>query len=149
MSASTRPSSRVPVGECFKSGLFRCEYEAGVNSLSLHLSGELDLASRDTLQAALLAGEESGAAFSVDLSDLEFIDCAGLAALSEAALRATRRGMKLVLVGGSGQVGRVLDLVGSLGGAAHRPSTPKLELVVDAAIGEADEAAGLGAQHAL
>ena len=47
---------------------------------------------------------------SIDLQDLEFIDCAGLGAIVDAGER--RDGSRLILVRGSGQVDRVLRLTG-------------------------------------
>jgi hypothetical protein len=87
MSGSPSPSLEAPPGGRFGSGVFRCQLAPDdVQSVSLRLFGELDLATRDVLRAALLAAEESAAVVTIDLAHLEFIDCAGLATLAEAAI---------------------------------------------------------------
>lgn len=130
MSALPKPINPAPDGEIVRAGLLQIEFLSGrQRSASLRLTGELDLASRDELCASLLAAEESAAVVSIDLTDLDFIDCAGLAVLHDAAARAARSGRKLVLIGGSGQVQRVLDLTGWPASAECRRRASRLELV--------------------
>jgi len=130
MSDSSSPSTHAPTVQHGRWGLFRWQCEPdGVSSVSLRLHGELDLAGAAELRYALLTVEQSAVQISVDLGKLEFIDCAALGALDEAAARAAGRGKKLILFGGSGQVRRVLELTGTPGGAEHRRLAPRLELV--------------------
>jgi anti-anti-sigma factor len=144
MCASSSPSTQSPAVQQGRYGPFRwrCEPDRG-RSVSLRLLGELDLAGAAELGYALLAAEQSAVQISVDLTELEFIDCAAIGVLAEAAARATDRGKKLVLFGGSGQVGRVLELTGALGGEEHRLPPPRLELVVGKAAAQAE-----GGRHA-
>jgi anti-anti-sigma factor len=136
LSALHSPFHSAPDGDIVRAGLLQIQLLAGRRrSVSLRLVGELDLASRDELRASLLAAEESAAVVSIDLTDLDFIDCAGLTVLHDAAARAVRSGRKLVLIGGSGQVQRVLDLTGWPASAERRRRAPSLELVETAADG--------------
>jgi hypothetical protein len=86
--------------------------------------------------------EESATVVSIDLTNLEFIDCAGLAVLHDAAARAARSGRKLVLIGGSGHVQRVLDLTGWPASAERRRRAPSLELVETTADRHAEATGG-------
>ena len=52
---------------------------------------------------------ESAAIVSVDLTHLEFIDCAARAVLAEVAAGPSSGEERFVLVGGSGQVRRMFD----------------------------------------
>lgn len=75
------------------------------------LSGELDIVSADFLTSVL--AEVAGSTVVVDLSDLTFIDCRGIAALVTARDRivASKLG-DLVLTGPSGIVRKALGIVG-------------------------------------
>ncbi len=79
--------------------------------------GEVDLATvpelREGLQRALSAS--SGTHVVVDVTDVEFIDAAGIGALVDAAVDARAAGGELVLRRPSRAVRRVLELL-SLGG---------------------------------
>jgi anti-anti-sigma factor len=135
MSASSGPPTHAPAVQRGRCGPFRWHCEsAGGSSVSLRLLGELDLAGAAELRYALLTAEQSAVQISVDLTKLEFIDCAALGALDEAAIRVAGRGKRLILFGGSGQVRRVLELTGTPGGAEHRSLAPRLELVVGGAV---------------
>jgi anti-anti-sigma factor len=131
MSASSSSSTDAPAAQGGRSGPFdwHCE-PTGDSSVALRLQGELDLAGATELRYALLTAEQSAVQISVDLTKLEFIDCAAIGVLAEAADRASGRRKTLVLLGGSGQVQRVLELTGSPGGAERRKVAPRLELVV-------------------
>ena len=134
-------SNPAPGVDIVRAGLLQIQCLAGRRrSVSLRLVGELDLVSRDELCAALLAAEDSAAVISIDLTDLDFIDCAGLAILHAAAARATRSRKKLVLIDGSGQVQRLLDLTGWPVGAERGRRAPSLELVETTADGQAEAA---------
>jgi anti-anti-sigma factor len=65
---------------------FRISNEAG----QLCVSGELDLAAVPELRARIRAAAATGGGAVVDLSDVEFIDVAGLSALTALAREASR-----------------------------------------------------------
>lgn len=112
MSTISLPDQR-PVASPRGSGLFSCRCEPdGAGSVLLQLVGELDLSSEEELGASLRSAEDSGSVVIVDLTGLEFIDCASLGLLAEAGKRMKRAGKKLVLIGGSGQVDRLLVIAG-------------------------------------
>jgi anti-sigma B factor antagonist len=79
---------------------------------TLHPRGEVDLATVAAFEQALEGGIGSGCDLVVDLSDLTFIDAAGLRALAEAAYRVSRDGRRLQLVRPTRNLGRLLRLVG-------------------------------------
>ncbi|MCB1002247.1 MAG: STAS domain-containing protein [Ilumatobacteraceae bacterium] len=80
----------------------------------LVLVGELDHASVFDLHQALDAIEEAGArCVLIDARDIEFIDCAGVAALERHARRWSSRGRALHLVRPSAVVVRLFDLLGA------------------------------------
>jgi len=89
---------------------FRATFAGGV----LRLAGELDMAGLPALEDALAGAEETlgGRMLTVDLGELEFMDCTGLSALVAAAERASARGTRLEVAPGSGAPARVLRLCG-------------------------------------
>jgi anti-anti-sigma factor len=101
----------------------------GPDSITLHLSGECDLAGGDELRAALDAATDSARTITIDLSELAFIDCSALACLTKVAARLADDGGKLILAGGSGQVSRLLELTGIPRGAERRADAAVLRLV--------------------
>jgi anti-sigma B factor antagonist len=85
--------------------------EAG--GVLLALSGELDVVSAPVLEQRLReALAEPGAHVTLDLSDLEFVDSAGVSVLIKAKQDAESRGRTLVLARATEQVHRVFALVG-------------------------------------
>lgn len=80
-------------------------------SASLELSGELDRAVCREFETRLAEAQRASAIVTLDLHRLTFMDSAGYAALVWAA-RASRPDAKLILTGCSGQVGRLLTLLG-------------------------------------
>jgi anti-sigma B factor antagonist len=85
--------------------------EAG--GVLLALSGELDVVSAPVLEQRLReALAEPGAHVTLDLSDLEFVDSAGVSVLIKAKQEAESRGRTLVLARATEQVHRVFALVG-------------------------------------
>lgn len=94
---------------------FGCDWKPdGFGSASVHLEGELDLSTLPTFRRALGEARQDTNIVSVDLRDLAFIDCAALGLLVEADAVARRSGSRLILVRGSGQVDRLLELTGVL-----------------------------------
>lgn len=76
------------------------------------LSGDLDVYFKAKLQAELLAIAE-GSVLIIDLSDVNFIDSAGLTVLIDAHKRITRSGGEVRIVAGEDQqVYRILQITG-------------------------------------
>jgi anti-anti-sigma factor len=76
------------------------------------LDGELDLASGGPLQARLRALQRAHATITLDLSQLSFIDCAGLQVLVEALEVAASDGTTLQISGDLPQsVRRLIELI--------------------------------------
>ncbi|MFF2546483.1 STAS domain-containing protein [Kitasatospora sp. NPDC058063] len=75
-------------------------------------SGEIDLDTAPALRGALTAAFESHREVALDLSEVTFIDCAGLGALVRARNQADRCGGRLVLRGAGRRVVRLLELTG-------------------------------------
>ncbi len=84
----------------------------GPHVLTLH--GELDLATRPALDGELLEAQSAGATeLVVDLSQLDFMDGAGLHALLDAHARAQALGHQFSLVRGPRAVQRLFELTGT------------------------------------
>jgi anti-anti-sigma factor len=86
----------------------------GWSSVCLHLEGELDFATSPLVERALKDAQDDASVVSIDLRELSFIDGAGLAAIVHAASRGAAIEGRLILVGATGQVERLLDLTGPL-----------------------------------
>lgn len=78
----------------------------------LRLDGEVDLANVEIVRQSLRAVARDGADVTVDVSRLGFIDVAGLRVVIEGAAELARRDGRLVLVGASRQLLRILRLCG-------------------------------------
>lgn len=119
---------------------FACSWKAdGFRSAWIHLEGELDLAVVAEFQAVLQEAQRSASTVSIDLQELGFIDCAALKAIVDAHAAARQEGHRLILVRGSGQVDRMLQLTGLLNlvevvdlQSVHRPAGADRSLRVDA-----------------
>jgi anti-anti-sigma factor len=80
-------------------------------TLTLSLAGDLDSQTAERFQPAIEEAEHSGAAVIVlDLTEVRFIDSSGLVALLMAARRSDRRGGRLLVRAGSGEVRKLLEL---------------------------------------
>ena len=75
----------------------------------VHVSGELDIASRDLVHRACLAGEHTIVA--VEMAETTFMDCSGYGGLVAARVDLERRGGSLVLRDPSGQPADLLALL--------------------------------------
>jgi anti-anti-sigma factor len=75
----------------------------------LRLAGELDIAGVGALRA-LLAGVDGD--IEIDCSGLTFIDCAGLTVLQDTQRACETAGVRLLLIGPSRCLTRLLDLFG-------------------------------------
>lgn len=90
---------------------FRMEVDDGEPGAPvLRLFGELDLVSADAVQHALVAIAKS--AVIADLTNLEFIDSSGLAALLRARRRIEEGGHRLEIRGARGATRRVFEAAG-------------------------------------
>lgn len=108
-SASSTASSFTPPSP------FVCGWKSdGFESAWVHLGGELDLSTLPLFRETLREAQLNASIVSIDLQGLEFIDCAAVGAIVDANAFACRRGDKLILVPGSGQVDRILALTGLL-----------------------------------
>jgi anti-anti-sigma factor len=86
----------------------------GWGSVCLHLAGELDLATCPRFERVLKQAQSDRGIVSVDLQELTFVDGAGLKAIVKAGARAAEMETKLILIGATGQVGRLCELTGPL-----------------------------------
>ncbi len=90
----------------------------------LRLAGEVDLATVPQLTAALDAVLDRAAPpirVVVDLTDLRYLDCAGVGALVGGRARANERGLDYRVRGAHGLVAKVLALTGTLDYLAEPP----------------------------
>jgi anti-sigma B factor antagonist len=106
-------------GDVIASTIQRVATELSINrrdeagGMVLALSGELDVVSAPALEQCLgEALSEPGAHVTLDLSDLEFVDSAGVSVLIKAKQDAESNGRTLVLARPTEQVHRVFALVG-------------------------------------
>lgn len=79
-----------------------------VHIVSLH--GQLDLANADEVRDALI--RVAGSTVVVDLTDVQFLDSSGIAALLSARKKILQAGNGFKLRGASGIVNRVFELTG-------------------------------------
>jgi anti-anti-sigma factor len=80
-------------------------------TLTLSLAGDLDAQTAERFEPAIEEAEQSGAAVIVlDLTEVRFVDSSGLVALLMAARRSDRRGGRLLVRAGSGEVRKLLEL---------------------------------------
>jgi anti-sigma B factor antagonist len=80
---------------------------------TLHLRGELDIASVPSLEAAVArVPAESTSALTLDLSRLQFIDSTGLAAIVLTGKICERSGYEFALIQGPSAVQRLFELTG-------------------------------------
>jgi anti-anti-sigma factor len=87
----------------------------------VEILGELDLVSGTQLRGGLFeALAASAQGLELDLSRLDFCDCAGLSVLMELRRRAEQQGKSVVVRAGSPAVDRLLTLIG----AGHLFATP-------------------------
>jgi anti-sigma B factor antagonist len=81
--------------------------------VTLFVEGEIDLATGPTLERKLRRAEaQSPQRIVLDLTDLEFMDVAGLRVLSDAQQRAAQNGHQLLLSQVPPRIQRLFDLSG-------------------------------------
>lgn len=86
------------------------------STVSLHLWGELDMATQEQVENALLRAEDSDATvIELDFGGLTFMDSSGVHVAVDAQRRASEKGHTLVLLEGSEMVQRVFALTGTDG----------------------------------
>jgi anti-anti-sigma factor len=94
----------------------RPEFEVSIERADataiVHVAGELDLDTATQLTDVLRDLEGSTARIVLDVSELEFIDSAGLRLAVVQHQRATQDGFEFVIAGAEGNVLRVLRLTG-------------------------------------
>ncbi|MFF0388295.1 STAS domain-containing protein [Kitasatospora sp. NPDC004615] len=78
----------------------------------VRVDGEIDLDTAPALRRALAAALEAHREVVLDLSEVTFMDCAGLGALVRARNQADRSGRRLILRGAGRCVVRLLELTG-------------------------------------
>ena len=91
----------------------------------VHVSGELDVRSRQTVEHACLDGRHL--AVVVELSELTFMDCCGYAGLVAIRRALLERGGSLTLANQGGQPARLMELLGAAESARsveHGATTP-------------------------
>jgi anti-sigma B factor antagonist len=79
---------------------------------TVHVSGELDLATRDVVHGACVV--DGGRHVTVDLGAITFLDCSGVTGLLAARHQLERRGGSLTLVDAVGQPARLLAMLGEV-----------------------------------
>ncbi len=97
-------------------GELTVEIEDGDRGVCVSARGELDLATAERLQRAIIEAEDRAGArpLTIDYSALDFMDSTGLQVLLDADVRALEAGRELVVVPGAGEARRVLELADAL-----------------------------------
>ncbi len=85
-------------------------------SYRVRVSGELDIATRDLVHRACIAGQHL--AVTVEMADTTFMDCSGYGGLVAARLDLERRGGSMTLRGPTGQPAELLALLATCEGSA-------------------------------
>ncbi|MGC0318522.1 STAS domain-containing protein [Kitasatospora acidiphila] len=86
--------------------------DQGQAPAAVRARGEIDLDTAPSLRRALTAALETYREVVLDLSEVTFMDCAGLDAIVQARNQADRCGGRLVLRGAGRRVVRLLKLTG-------------------------------------
>ena len=84
----------------------------GRNDVTLHVVGELDVASAGAFAAAGVALWEPAEVVWLDLSGVTFLDCAGLSSLLRLRRTLEARSLRVAFVNPSRPVRRLFDLAG-------------------------------------
>lgn len=110
---SASPSSKAPFQFAVPPFVCGCESD-GVDSVRIRVEGELDLANAPAFKRVLEEAQTKAKAASLDLRELDFIDCSALKEVLDADAFARQTGRTLTLMRGSGQVDRMMVLTGVL-----------------------------------
>jgi len=99
-------------GGVAKRDLLTVRVDRSDDMTTLFLDGELDMAGYQTLERWLaLAEDEKHPFLAIDLKKLTFVDCSGLHAFRQAAMRAETAGREFRLLNAGGAVRRVLSII--------------------------------------
>ncbi len=94
--------------------MFACALRAdGLDTASVHVIGELDIATAPQLEQILRSAELRARRITLDLRELTFMDGAGLHVIVHASIRARRIDRRLILVRGPSQVDRLFAVTGA------------------------------------
>lgn len=87
----------------------------------IHVTGELDLATRDELVSATTGGHHSSVV--IDLARVTFMDCSGYRSLVASKLVIEGEARSFALAGQTGQPARLLELIAELDNGGDEPTT--------------------------
>ena len=105
------------------SSLFSVSVERGSDGVIIRMRGDLDLSTAADLANVIERDCPGAARLTIDLSELSFLDCAGLRVLLYARARAESNGGDLLLIRGRDSVQRVFRLAGLEDRLAFRESS--------------------------
>jgi anti-anti-sigma factor len=88
---------------------------AAVDTVAVHVSGELDIVTTPRLARMLRESQLQAQLVVLDLRELVFMDSCGVHAIVDATVRARRAGHRLVVLHGAAHVDRMFELTGSRG----------------------------------
>jgi anti-sigma B factor antagonist len=92
---------------------FAASVATGPDRATVHLTGELDLATRPEMESALGTAEAAGVpTICIDLRKLSFIDSTGIGSLLAATDRGRRNGHRVEFLLSHGPVDRALRICG-------------------------------------
>jgi anti-anti-sigma factor len=91
------------------------------DSCVVHISGELDMATRNRLFSASTAGHHS--TMVIDLAGVTFLDCSGYGSLVASRRIIEGDGRTLTVRGATGQPAHLFELIAALEGISPRGST--------------------------
>ena len=92
--------------------MFSGEQEANGNHLVIRLCGELDISATGSLRELLVSAVAHSPLVTVDLSGVEFLDCAAYGVFIAVRNQARSEGGDLTLAGAKGSPRRLLRIVG-------------------------------------
>lgn len=91
----------------------------GHSTRTVHVAGELDLATRDQLVSVSTGGADTNTV--LDLRGITFMDCTGYGALVASRLALEAEGRTLAITGETGQPARLFGLIAELQRCRVRP----------------------------
>lgn len=97
------------------------------NTRVVHVTGELDLATRDLVVSAATAGHHP--AMVIDLGGVTFMDCSGYGSLVASRLVIEGEGRSLTVMGQTGEPARLCRLIADLEAATPTSAEPLMGIV--------------------
>lgn len=88
------------------------DLDDGPDPVRLIARGEIDAASAETLEVAVVGAQEGAKGLTLDLAAVTFIDSSGLRVIATALQRAEEQGTELTIASPSDPVRRILDVTG-------------------------------------